>query len=362
MKTFHSFLVLIFLTACSLPTETLTPTASVNLPITQSVLPTSTSIPASTITPEPSPTASATTTQTTEPTPTTKPSPTPEPVKPLSEIGLSHNPPETVQFIDKRVAYNMEVPPGKQEQAWEQAIDALIECPMLQDYWKDLLGEEPSLEHAKEYLRNSTGGPENAPYWLPAESPNGEVFGVVQGMPPIRGKFEDIDSVVAEGGLYLDTFGVGVFPLSVLEDGDREESIWLDNQLKKNYRPNGSVLTSTGEGGKIFSFWGITHYDHRLTFVMGNVDPAVFEAPWNDELQYMEFNQLGGKDGKFRPDVDPRILQARWDTYWEYFRIWTENKETRDWTARFICITPLPFCEPKIDVRNIEAILFEPVK
>ena len=113
MKTFHSFIVLIFLTACSLPTETLTPTASVNLPITQFVLPTSTSIPTNTITPEPSHTASATTTQTTEPTPTTEPTLTPEPTKTLFEIeNLDHIPIRSIQCIDPRLCYDIKVKEG----------------------------------------------------------------------------------------------------------------------------------------------------------------------------------------------------------------------------------------------------------
>ena len=359
MKTFHSFIVLIFLSACSLPTETLTPTASGILPITQSVLPTSTSSPTNTITPKPSPTASATTTQTTEPIPTTEPTLTPEPTKTISEItNLDQIPVRSVQCIDERLCYHMRVKEDKQEEAWKQVISSFAVSPMLKDYWKDLGINDPNPENVEEFLANNVGGPENSAYWLPSETPNGIPFVMLQGRTRTRSMFDAHKQINENGGVYLDRMAFAAFSV---DDWKNNQGLngWVSNLMEKNYRGNPKYLNrgsscylTQGDPAILF---GLNFNMGRFTFIIGHEKIIDADLAWQDLME------LGGVKQVFRPDFDPKIAQAYWDTYWILTSEWDDSLKYENQQAYII---PLPgaISTPLVNVLSIEETIFEPIE
>jgi len=363
-------LILLFSSACSsivtqTPTTTIARTSfdTVTSTYTPTTKPTSTPTIELTITPTETPILTNTLTPEPTPEPTEEPQPSPEPVKPLSEItNLDHIPERTVKCVDPRLCYHMDVKEEQREAAWRQVISSFAVSPMLQDYWKDLGVEDPNSESVEAFLASNVGGPENSAYWLPAESPNGIPFMMLQGRHGESGEFVENMYIKENGGVSLGKVGFVAFSLSEWGNTESEEHEWFNELLKNNYRLKGATLHDAGRDGNPYSLYGPLLFDNHFVFTIGSKKSADFDTAWNTQLEAKETTQLGGIQETFRPDFDPKIAQAYWETYWEYTKEWWQTADDWSYKNLNIGIFKWPGGNPKVNILNVNETIFEPIE
>ncbi|MBE9473413.1 MAG: hypothetical protein IMY85_00880, partial [Chloroflexi bacterium] len=207
-----------------------------NLPIigrTDAPTPSVTSTPLPTSTHTPSPTPLPTSTITPTPTPT-EPEPTPTP-EPIVVENLDNIPIETVGCIDERLCRGIEVIDGKT--AMQEVYDTFTNGPMFRKYWKSIGWNIPNGENAADvfvdYLKNSVGGPENKPYWVPVED-DGEPFTYLQGFADVSsGVFYGNTKVKEYGGFYLDKMGTVFIGVDDWKDKPEIREWFENNEIGK---------------------------------------------------------------------------------------------------------------------------------
>lgn len=287
------FVFFFFLTSCSPYTiETATPTI---MPTeTPTILPTATPKPTFTQTPLPTATETAT------------PSPAPTPNLSLSPIVL-----ESMTCANPSLCFEMAVPEEKGKDFYLTFLDALARSYANRKYWRELGLTDLTGKGLLSLLKKSTG-PDGSNYYLPTETNMGTRLMLI--VPhTMRGtntfvKFKPVPEAFGQGitldGIRVVIYGPGSWNNNLI--GVREFVKGLPVKMALSLLNYNSIWGDRNEVGL-----NITS-DGRLILVMGARECPVFSIQNGPQIYYT----VGcGKDGIFRPEVEPKITTALALTY-----------------------------------------------
>ena len=199
------------------------------------------------------------------------------------------------------VSYDMITAPGQEHQIYIDILNAFASTTANRQFWYEVGFNGTTGAELENWLKNSVGGPEDKPYWLPATSPKGTEFKSIVSNGQIGGKVDTWNKLQSTGGVYLDNI-----PFSFISPSLYQNNVWARAYAEiirrdNENNPHPYIYISGISAGSIGALYG-------LLINKSHIEYSVIDTM---DFLYGPNSAFGDANGNKRPEVDPKVATAK---------------------------------------------------